>query len=70
MAPSRLHRRPCQKAQISVRLLPKKGGTISAVQKTAKRVIVRIEKSLRRTLSPARGSDYFTTTWVRTWRVR
>ncbi|MEZ5119464.1 MAG: hypothetical protein R2686_06105 [Candidatus Nanopelagicales bacterium] len=40
------------------------------MQKTAKRVIVRIEKSLRRTLSPARGSDYFTTTWVRTWRVR
>jgi hypothetical protein len=44
------------------------------VTKAKHRVVVRTRNAPRKTRIrvriAARGSDYFTTTWVRTWRVR
>ena len=63
-----------QMASVKVKILPKKARKTVTVKKTKKRVVVRTRNTPRKTLIrvkiASRGSDYFTKTWVRTWRVR
>ena len=63
-----------QKASVKVKVLPKKARKTVTVKKAKRRVVVRTRNTPRKTRIRVRiassGSDYFTTTWVRTWRVR
>ncbi|MEZ5119455.1 MAG: hypothetical protein R2686_06060 [Candidatus Nanopelagicales bacterium] len=63
-----------QTASVKVKVLPKKGRKTVTVKKTKHRVVLRTRNTPRKTRIrvriAARGSDYFTTTWKRTWRVR
>ena len=63
-----------QTARTTVTVLPKKARKTVTVKKAKHRVVVRTRNTPRKTRIRVRiassGSDYFTKTWVRTWRVR
>jgi hypothetical protein len=63
-----------QSARTTVTVLPKNARKTVTVKKAKRRVVVRTRNTPRSTRIRVRiasgGSDYFTTTWVRTWRVR
>ncbi|MEZ5119454.1 MAG: hypothetical protein R2686_06055 [Candidatus Nanopelagicales bacterium] len=67
-----------QTARTTATVLPKKARKTVKVKTTKRRVVVRTKKTPKkirknttiRVRIVSRGTGYFTTTWVRTWRVR